>query len=294
MSNRLFDHIPPGSIHRITPDQLRDAWASRKTDRAASLAVFREAVFSMRKYEMEQTLGVTSEELTEFLAPRIPAETSARIAGLLPAKGRPFDDDQAAALDRAIGELRYNGWFLSEIGEALDLPRQSVTALNPSGPVVPLELDGETVPVPERIRFFSRRMVPEYLFVDAAPVRASVRDVPEDVKKRLIALDDAVIEATKRTLVDRSKSQDELWELVRRAEAALVAYARGVSKESNVSLVSLSRVLRGSNRNYLARMARRHGIDEHVPDSVAKVSPVRKTWEKSRTSVADALDFKRD
>lgn len=294
MPNSTFGHIEPGSVRRITPSELKNAWENRNVAREESLSVFRDAMLSYRRYEIEEILDATGEEINKFIAPRLPADVAARVVPLIPT-GHPSSAEWRStgdreALDRAIGELRYVGWYQSEIAEGLGVSRQSVVKANPSGAVIPL--DPDEWPEPERLRFVSLRMVPAYIFAGEEPPTPSKRDVPSDVRDRMFALDDAVQDATRRAILSdggSGKSKDS-WELVRRAELALVTYTRRVSADSRVSLISLSEIIRPNNRHYLARMARRHGIAEYVPPSVEKVSPVRKTWEKSRAGSASAID----
>jgi hypothetical protein len=297
MTDNPIEGIDPGTVQRVNDEQLRQAWAVRDTNRPAALAVFRDAVFSYRRHEMLDVLGVTREELTDFLAPRLPAETAAWITPLIPtgragsAEAKSTGDPEE--LDRAIGELRHAGWYVSEIAAGLGLSRPAVSKFNPSGPVDPVDVGDDTrIPEPHRVRFFSKRMVPQYIFVDAPSAVRTRRDIPAPVVNRLMDLDATLMDKTRSAAFAQAEGDYSGWEKVRRAELSLVTYARKQSAELGVSLVSMSRLLRPNNRHYLARMARRHGIAEHVPDSVAAVSPVRTKWEKSRNAVVDAMEHR--
>ncbi|MGP9760813.1 hypothetical protein [Corynebacterium sp. AOP12-C2-36] len=294
MPQEAFAHIAPRSIRKISEEELIKAWENRETDRKGSLAVFSHAAFSYRKGDMSRILECDPKELRQFLAPKLPPETVADIKPLLPT-GHPSSHERQitgdpAALDRYIGWLRYVGWYQEEIARSIGLSRQTVVKDNPSGEVVPPPDREERLPRPQRVKFYPLRMVPGYIFEDGAPPRFYKSHLPKYIQEKLVDLDTKVAEAYVRESQADGRDKQKRREMIRRTELALVTYAREIQKEEHVSLNSMSDLLRPGNRNYIARMARRHGFDVYVAESVRAVSPVARHWEMSRSSSARAFD----
>lgn len=267
----------PGSVRKITTDDLRDAWSRRETDREGSLAVFRDAVYSHRRRDICSTLNITSGQLQDFLAPRLPAELTEDIKKR--AAGHKWD---VSYVDSLLGQLRGAGWSIADLARSLGVPRPRIAALNPSGELPPKP----GIPAPDRIRFVSLATVPAYIFTGGQAPRATRSSLPDSEVANLRELDARLGSDRDRAWAAKGDPEHSkrLWAVVKRSEENLVQAAMRLSWRTGVSMTALSLLLRESNRMYLPRMARRLGHDVHVPPSVEKVSAVRDRWEPSRAT----------
>lgn len=247
--------IAPGSIRRVTEDDLIVAWRTREDDREGFLDTFRHAIYSFRKGDMTDILGVSRDELDDALAPRISAEMQ---KALLDAEQIENTADRRAAVDTIIASLRKKGWHLSEIGKVYGIGRQAALARNPSGlasadPALVARIDP-----PRRIRAVSLGTIPKYAFdADLAPV--SISEVPEVELDRLVALARAYEEVPRTDTKERAKRGKKV------ADTAMDLHRK---YDISLSRLALNTGYRG-NRHYFARICRSHGYPEaHLPESL--------------------------
>lgn len=267
----------PGTVRRITTDELREAWDRRETDRDGSLAVFRDAVYSHRRKDICSALKISSGTLQDFLAPRLPADLASDIAEK--SAGGKWD---VSYVDSLLGQLRGAGWSIADLARSLNVPRAKAAAMNPSGEQPPKP----GIPAPERIRFVSLATVPAYIFTGGHAPRATRSSLPDAEVANLRQLDRQLSTDRDRAWASKGDAEQSkrLWAVVKQSESNLVTAAMRLSWKTGVSMTALSLLLRDSNRMYLPRMARRLGHDVHVPPSVEKVSAVRDHWEPSRAT----------
>lgn len=252
--------ISPGSIKRISKARLRRAWDSRGTDREGALDVFRHAVYSFRKGDMTDILGITEEELEAFLAPQM---TDDEKALLLDANEISDDAVRRARVDSVIGAMRSKGWSLPEIGEVLGIGRQATLARNPGGKEAATEELLARISEPQRIRSVSLGTIPAYAF-DETLAQPDISVVPSERREHLAAL------ARKRAALPPRGEASPAENAVRDDLGKQIAeVAVAIRDEYGISLSRLA-IHSGfpRNRHVFARLAKRNGFDAHLPPSL--------------------------